>query len=232
MRTKLCRNCGATIGVSDADQEFHCKSCGADMLLLRCSKCRRESTVDRTWLGWKCAQCQSNNPNPGYRRSAATAKRIAEARSKGAEAAAHRSRKEWVAIVVIVVGVLVVIVALASDGDDVGTSAAIAPPAVVTSPALGAPPTCSRNNIDCLNELGHYLAAADGFAGTESEDAFVVSYQVCSTAEPREFVEQDFETGGSVDPVDVAQAYATEMFQPGYEQASFEGCLHGFNDDP
>jgi hypothetical protein len=97
-------------------------------------------------------------------------------------------------------------------------------PVEISAPALADRPSCDRNNTDCLAQLGLYLAGQDGYAGQETEDAYVISYQVCSTFQPSEFVEQGFKTGGSTAPIDVAEAYAKETFQDAYEQASFEGA--------
>jgi hypothetical protein len=60
----------------------------------------------------------------------------------------------------------------------------------------------------------------------------VLSYQVCSTFEPKEFVDQGFHTAGSTNPVDVAEAYAKETYQAQYEAAGFTGCLDAFRGEP
>src|SRR5439155_9608871 len=54
--------------------------------------------------------------------------------------------------------------------------------------AIRRPPDCDRNNLDCLETLGKWLATKGGYTGTAAK-AFLPSYEVCSAFEPKEFVD-------------------------------------------
>lgn len=128
--------------------------------------------------------------------------------------------------------VIAIIVALSTGSDEPSDSAHL--PSTADQPAdppAAGPPDCDRNQIDCSTALGEYLAESEGFSGMAA-DSFVLAYQVCSVFPPEDFVAQGFETGGSTDPVDVAQAYAEETFIASSQQAGFEGCLGAFEGRP
>jgi hypothetical protein len=92
-------------------------------------------------------------------------------------------------------------------------------------------PDCDRNNIDCVEALGEYLADSADWTGMQA-DSFVLAYQVCSVYPPEDFVDQGYATGGSTDPGDVARAYAEETFVESSWQPGYEGCLSAFEGRP
>jgi len=67
-----------------------------------------------------------------------------------------------------------------------------------------------------------------GYDADERGSTFVVGYQICYVAPPREFPKQNI--GTSSDPFDAAHAYATELFDTGFDVVVDRGCLTGFGD--
>lgn len=107
------------------------------------------------------------------------------------------------------------------------------PPTPLTTPSPpvsdgdGAP-RCNRNTIDCLERLGDYLAAGEGYSGMAAR-AFTLAYQICAIYPVAEVARQ---YDSANDPISAAEAYADETFVEAVQPAGFSGCLSGFQGKP